>query len=116
MFHQNLLLAQTAQKPLAREPGKCSSLGYRGTLSCLWGGEECLLLVCVCWFTYDTCLLQLDMPLACAGHRCAPREKADLHPTDVCVLWLHIPFVGTGMQSHTVWLQSCQPERTQLTV
>lgn len=72
MFHQNLLLAKTAQKSGAREPGKCSSLGYRGTLSCLWGGEECLLLVCVCWFTYDTCLLQLDMPLACAGHRCAP--------------------------------------------
>lgn len=58
MFHQSLLLAKLTQKPRTREPGKCSPLGYRGILCYLWVGEQCLLLVCVCWFTYDTGVLR----------------------------------------------------------
>lgn len=75
IFHQSLLLAKLTQKPRTREPGKCSPVGYRGILCCLWVGEQCLLLVCVCWFTYDTGVLRLETLLVCACHRSAARGK-----------------------------------------
>lgn len=47
-------------------------------LAALVSGEQCLLLVCMCGFTYDTGVLRLDLPLVCACHRSAARGEADL--------------------------------------
>lgn len=103
MFHQSLLLAKLTQKPRTREPGKCSPLGHRGILCCLWVGEQCLLLVCVCWCTYDTGVLRLETVLVCACHRSAARREAESQYMHACASWPHSPLCAQSMCNCIQW-------------